>query len=185
MDKLNDYIFVYENALDENICDFLISFFEQVADKHERYDNNGVPNFTQFNFTENIKLNSNLNLVHDYIVQKIFEYKEKYCKSIDKNVFPSDHGMEQLRIKKYNLGGDDRFDTHVDVVDYPSSRRFLSFFWYLNTVENGGETVFENLQIEPSKGKLVMFPPLWLFPHKGNPPISEEKYLLSTYLHYI
>ena len=76
------------------------------------------------------------------------------------------------------------FDTHVDVMDYNSARRFLSFFWYLNDVEIGGETRFYNLEITPKKGTLVVFPPLWMFPHKGEPPLSGEKYLLSTYLHY-
>jgi len=43
---------------------------------------------------------------------------------------------------------------------------------------------FSDLIIKPKKGTLIIFPPLWMFPHKGNPPISESKYLLSTYLHY-
>jgi hypothetical protein len=29
-----------------------------------------------------------------------------------------------------------------------------------------------------------MFPPLWMFPHKGESPISNPKYIISTYLHY-
>jgi hypothetical protein len=66
-----------------------------------------------------------------------------------------------------------------------TSRRFISFFWYLNDVAEGGETEFVDLTIKPEAGKLVIFPPLWMFPHKGNPPISNEKYLLSTYLHYL
>ena len=55
MDELNDFIHIYENALESNICDFLISLFDQVSDKHERYDNGGTPNFTQFNLTQNYK----------------------------------------------------------------------------------------------------------------------------------
>lgn len=69
-------------------------------------------------------------------------------------------------------------------MDYATSRRFLSFFWYLNDVDQGGETVFDDLIIQPKTGRMVVFPPLWMFPHKGCIPISNEKYLLSTYLHY-
>ena len=29
-----------------------------------------------------------------------------------------------------------------------------------------------------------MFPPIWMFPHKGHLLNSGKKYLLSTYLHY-
>jgi hypothetical protein len=56
--------------------------------------------------------------------------------------------------------------------------------WYLNDVDNGGETVFEELFIRPKLGTMIVFPPLWMFPHRGNPPISNLKYIMSTYLHY-
>ena len=184
MDELNDFIHTYENSLELDICDFLISLFEQVPDKQERYENEGKPNFTQFNLTENRELTPEVNQVHNHIIKKIFEYRDRYYEFIDKRVFPEDHALEQFRIKKYNPGGEDRFDTHVDVTNYESSRRFLSFMWYLNDVETGGETVFKDLTIQPKKGTLLIFPPLWLFPHKGNPPISESKYIMSTYLHY-
>ena len=110
--------------------------------------------------------------------------KKKYYEFIDERCFPKENAFEQFRIKKYNNDGNDAFDAHVDVIDYASSRRFLSFFWYLNDVNEGGETVFSDLTIKPETGKLVIFPPLWMFPHQGNAPISYENYLLSTYLHY-
>jgi hypothetical protein len=94
------------------------------------------------------------------------------------------YAYEEFRIKKYNNDGQDAFDVHVDVMDHASAKRFLSFFWYLNDVEEGGETVFWNYKIQPKAGTLVVFPPMWMFPHAGNEPTSGPKYLLSTYLHY-
>ena len=184
MDELNDFIHIYENALESNICDLLVSLFDQTSDKHERFENEGKPNFTQFNLTENKEISSEVNQIHNHVIKNVFTYRDKYYEFVDTRVFPKDHAFEQFRIKKYNPGGEDRFDTHVDVVDYSTARRFLSFMWYLNDVETGGETVFKDLTIKPKKGTLLIFPPLWLFPHKGNPPISESKYIMSTYLHY-
>jgi prolyl 4-hydroxylase len=184
MVELNDFIHIYENALDSNICDFLISLFDQTSDKHERCENEGKPNFTQFNFTEHRELTEEVNQVHNHIIKNIFTYRDKYYEFVDARVFPKDHAFEQFRIKKYNIGGEDRFDTHVDVLDYDSARRFLSFMWYLNDVETGGETMFEDMIIKPKKGTLLIFPPLWMFPHKGNSPISNSKYIMSAYLHY-
>ena len=184
MGELNDFIHIYENALEPNICDLLISLFDQTSDKHERFDNEGKPNFTQFNLTENKEISSEVNQIHNHVIKNVFTYRDRYYEFVDTRVFPKDHAFEQFRIKKYNPGGEDRFDTHVDVLDYSSSRRFLSFMWYLNDVETGGETVFKDLTIQPKKGTLLIFPPLWLFPHKGNSPISESKYIMSTYLHY-
>jgi hypothetical protein len=184
MDEVNDFIHIYENALESDVCDFLISLFEQTSDKHERFENEGKPNFTQFNLTENKEISSEVNQVHNHVIKNVFTYRDKYYEFIDDRVFPKEHAFEQFRIKKYNSGGEDRFDTHVDVLDHPSARRFLSFMWYLNDVEVGGETVFKDLTIQPKKGTLLVFPPLWLFPHKGNAPISGPKYIMSTYLHY-
>ena len=184
MDELNDFIHIYENALEPNICDFLISLFDQVPDKQERHDNDGKPNFTQFNFTENRELTPEVDQVHNHVIKNVFTYRDKYYEFVDTRVFPKDHAFEQFRIKKYNPGGEDRFDTHVDVIDHASSRRFLSFMWYLNDVESGGQTIFKDIQIQPKQGTLIMFPPLWMFPHKGEPPISGPKYIMSAYLHY-
>lgn len=183
---MDELIHVYENALEPEICDSIINIYEQTSTlgKHERVENNFKPNFTQFNLTENSKLNDEVTQIHNHVIKKTFEYRDKYYEFVDKRVFPESHAFEQFRIKKYNPDGNDMFDTHVDVQDYVSARRFLSFFWYLNDVETGGNTVFKDITISPRKGKLVVFPPLWMFPHRGEPPVSGPKYLLSTYLHY-
>ena len=181
MAKLNDLIRVYDNSISSKTCDNLISYFESNPDKHEILKNNGNPNFTQLNLTRNREDNK---ILHNSLIQCVFKYRNEYYKHVHREVFPDEHAFEEFRIKRYNTGGEDRFDTHVDVYDYSTSRRFLSFFWYLNDVEEGGETEFDDSIIKPKKGTLIVFPPLWMFPHRGKPPISESKYLLSTYLHY-
>lgn len=184
MDELNDFIQIYEDVLEPDICDFLVNLFEQNQDKQEKIVNDRKPNFTQFNLTQNRELNEQVNQVQNHLIQKTFEYRNKYYEFTDDRVFPSQHAFEQYRIKRYIPNENEAFDAHVDVIDHETSRRFLSFFWYLNDVETGGETQFKDLIITPKKGKLVMFPPLWMFPHKGLEPISGPKYIISTYLHY-
>jgi len=77
MDELQDFIHIYENALESDVCNFLISLFDQVPEKHERLDNDGKPNFTQFNLTENRELAPEVNQVHSHIIKNIFEYMIK------------------------------------------------------------------------------------------------------------
>lgn len=178
MDK---HIQIYENVLTDKLCKELIDYFENNPNEQEYIDNQGTPTFTQLNLTKNIK---DIESIHNILVKTVLEYRNKYYQLFDKNLFPLSHAFEEFRIKRYNIGGSERFDTHVDVSDYPSARRFLSFFWYLNDVETGGETVFTDYTIKPSTGKLVIFPPMWMYPHKGNPPKSGSKYILGTYLHY-
>ena len=52
-------------------------------------------------------------------------------------MWPETYGYEAIRMKRYLANDYDRFDPHVDVIDHNSARRFLSFFIYLNDVEEG------------------------------------------------
>jgi hypothetical protein len=182
--KLNDLIHTHDDVIDSQTCQFLISMFDNSVDGHERIEKDKKPNFTQFNFTENCNLTEESINIHNYLISKVIEYKNNYYEFVDSRCFPEKNRFEQFRIKRYNNDGNDLFDTHVDVTDYESSRRFLSFIFYLNDVEDGGETVFEDLIISPKIGRLIIFPPLWMYPHKGKAPISNSKYILNTYLHY-
>ena len=94
--------------------------------------------------------------------------------------------LEEFRIKKYAVGGQDRFDEHVDVVNHQSSRRCLAMLFYLNDIDSGGKTVFpyQNKEFTPKRGNVIIFPPTWEYPHLGEPPIGSPKYIMSTYLHY-
>jgi hypothetical protein len=181
MAHLDQLIKTYDGSLLPQTCKSLIDIFESNEDKHEFVDREKKPCFTQFNLTENSSLCKSL---HDQLITKTRKYRDEYYEFVDERVFPDQHAFEQFRIKRYNPGGDERFDTHVDVIDHPTARRFLSFMWYLNDVDEGGLTVFDDLSVKPQTGKLIIFPPLWMFPHRGEPPVSNPKYILSTYLHY-
>jgi len=185
MVHLSDLLQVRENVLSKIECDLLITTFES-SPEIESINNSGTPKFSQFNLTQNIKTRPpQVQSLHNKLVKIVVTHRDQYYKFVDKRCFPQKHAFEQFRIKRYLTDNDDRFDTHVDVTDYESARRFLSFFWYLNDVAEGGGTEFDDLTIQPKTGTMVMFPPLWMFPHRGHRPISNQKYLLSTYLHYV
>lgn len=185
--NLKDYVLVLDNNLDKSVCDKLIDLYHNpiTEDKKVHFQRNQSPNYTLFNFTENIKLSPEL---HRECELSVLQAIKTYRKTINDAVWwPSAYGFEQFRIKYYRNNDDDMFKTHVDSATFGTSKRFLLFFWYLNTVDEGGETTIDNLgiKIKPQTGRLVMFPPYWMYPHTGLKPISGPKYLLSTYLHYI
>ena len=39
-----------------------------------------------------------------------------------------------------------------------------------------------DIEITARAGRLLMFPPYWMYQHEGLPPQSGDKYILSTYL---
>jgi len=55
---------------------------------------------------------------------------------------------------------------------------------YLNTVSEGGETEFLYLhrRIKPLQGRLLIFPASFTHTHRGNPPLSGDKYILTSWL---
>ena len=75
MVRLNDLISIHENVLTKNTCEDLIEFFESNNSIQETVNQNGIPNFTQINLTKN---RSGKEKVHNLIVQKVFEYRDKY-----------------------------------------------------------------------------------------------------------
>lgn len=181
---LNDLIQIYDNAVKPDICEFLINFFENNEENQEKVKNDKKPNFTQINLTECSKKDKQIDNIHNDLIRIVLNYKKKYYNFVYSDCFPESNAFEYFRIKRYNLNSDEAFDTHVDVKDYETARRFLCFMIYLNDVEDGGETTFQDLTIKPKKGKLVVFPPMWMFPYCGKEPLSNSKYILSTYLHY-
>ena len=88
----------------------------------------------------------------------------------------------ELIIKRYRAGTEDNFQPHFDSLG-PVCNRYMVFLWYLNDVEEGGETSFLDIGVDmrPKTGRLVMFPPYWMFQHAARPPISNDKYILSSY----
>ena len=59
--------------------------------------------------------------------------------------------------------------------------RVLAWTIYLNDVEEGGETEFlyQSERVKPVKGRTFLFPAGFMHTHRGNPPISNEKYILT------
>jgi hypothetical protein len=115
---------------------------------------------------------------------QIDKYLAEYNKSLPLTLaVPSRPTIDDLRIKRYRAGSDDQFEPHFDAIDV-RSQLYLVFLWYLNDVAEGGETEFPDLgiKVQARAGRLLMFPPYWMFQHAGLPPRSNDKYLVSTYL---
>ncbi len=57
--------------------------------------------------------------------------------------------------------------------------------WYLNSVDGeGGQTEFkyQDIQIQPEAGKLLLFPPFWTHLHRGKLLQSGQKYIATTWV---
>jgi hypothetical protein len=64
--------------------------------------------------------------------------------------------------------------------------RLWSVILYLNDVAEGGETelLVQKKRIEPRMGRVLIFPATYTHIHRGNPPLSGEKYIMTMWGEY-
>lgn len=81
------------------------------------------------------------------------------------------------------------YTTHIDGSPWTTSASFrtLGAIIYLNTVDNGGGTVFplHNVTIDAVAGRVALFPAYWTHPHGGLIPLSSEKWIVSSFIEAI
>lgn len=183
MKNLADYIMIIDDCLDKNTCDNLIQKFDSTIDLVSRDSKweQDYKSFTEVNLTTHPNFKKEQKTFYN-TSKELYNFYKKKC-SID--FFPIEHGFEDVRMKRYDNNDKDQFGWHTDVGDYASARRYLVMFYYLNDVEEGGYTEFPDGKVKPKQGRAVIFPPMWMYPHQGMKPISNPKYIISTYLHYL
>ncbi len=181
MSNLSDYIKVYNDVITKETCDHLISLYDAAAPLEAEHKENICYNFHEINMMQSKAFES----VSKQFVGLMQGIYHKYSSQFE--FFPETNAFEQPRIKRYepNKG---IFNWHTDNRTVESSKRTLVMFFYLNDVEDGGETMFrfepgmEEIKVKPKAGSVLCFPPTWQYPHKGCIPISGPKYVISSYV---
>lgn len=182
--QLTAYVRTYSDVFAPEACRLIIDRFEAQPETHVRHSPSDV---LPYAFAE-VNVSQYWPDIHNAVFGAIMPFYDQYREEIGLTYeWPSSYGHEQLRMKRYLPNDHDQFGPHVDVGDHQSAKRFLVSFIYLNDVEDGGETAFDQwgLAVKPRAGTLIMFPPLWPWLHAGRKPISGSKYILGTYLHYL
>jgi len=183
-DRLSQFVRIYDHAMSPEMCARMIAGFEnapQLQSPNGRGHREGLEEsaWTELNVTPFAD-----EALQGYFYAQIDRHLALYNDALGLTIpVPSRPKLEDLRIKRYRAGGEEKFQPHFDAIDHKVNR-YLVFLWYLNTVEQGGETVFCDLDIKvpPQIGRLLVFPPYWMFQHAALPPISNDKYIISTYM---
>ncbi|GAB4189836.1 MAG: hypothetical protein Tsb002_17230 [Wenzhouxiangellaceae bacterium] len=181
---LDNYIRYYDGAMPATVCERLVDTFEKFSEHQIRNGSNARSGLEQSSWTEmDIGKLANRELKQQFH-QWIQQYKARYENDCGlEPPLPDASGYAQLIVKRYNNDGQEQFQPHFDSLR-DVCNRYLVILWYLNDVAEGGETAFTDLGIKvaPRQGRLLMFPPYWMYMHTGMPPVSNPKYILSTYL---
>jgi len=197
MNKLTDFVRIYDNNLSAKFCGIIINAFE--TDKlHQQMSTIGIPrtpdpdfrNAIEMNCTKRAAESSEWAAIMDVLNKHAASSFKRYKSDLVAGGYPEAHffntvTLEQWRMHRYDPGVH-FYKEHIDAIDVHTSKRMLQMLYYLNTVEAGGETWFKSidLKVNPVEGKLAITPSWFGFPHSAITPISNTKYMIKTYLHY-
>ena len=184
--RLTDLIRVYDEALDPDLCARIIELME--ADPEQQFQRATQRTWVEYLITRNP--NPQWREIERALIENMVRHLAEYATLPTAGMLArkSARAFEHLKVKKYqaDVGEPHHFPLHVDVFDHRSAMRTVAFLWYLNTVDEGGDTVFPVLEtrIAPRAGRLVIMPPYWMYEHVGEAPISGDKYILTSYVNW-
>lgn len=182
--SLSHFVRVYDEDLDAALCDRMIESFNTLP-RFQEANGRGV----KAGLEDSAWVEMNVTRMADagflgFFRQRIDQALQRYNREVGLTIpIPNSPRTADLILKRYRAGTGEQFQVHFDSMNEVASR-FLVFLWYLNDVAGAGETAFPqlDLKVAPRRGRLLMFPPYWMYQHAGLPPASGDKYILSTYL---
>lgn len=190
--EVNDFIGVMDNALTPEFCDTLIQEYENAVEMglcQSRQQFEGASKAMKADHayfvlpTSPPKTPSWKKLGEALYSRVLSEYAAHYGE-----FFGNDLPIENRDIKIQKTLPKEGY--HVWHCEHSwvgeDSKRVLAWLVYLNDVEEGGETEFlyQSMRVKPKKGTAVVFPAAFTHLHRGNPPLSGEKYIVTGWFTY-
>ncbi|MEZ5458160.1 MAG: 2OG-Fe(II) oxygenase [Steroidobacteraceae bacterium] len=181
---LGHYIRTYDGDLPDAFCDRMVASFDSLGRFHESNGRGHRAGLEQSAWTE-----LNVSRLSDAAFAGFFRARmdaalAAYNRDVGLEIaVPNSPKAADLIMKRYRPGGDEGFQLHFDSI-HEVANRYLVLLWYLNDVAEGGQTAFPQLgtSVAARRGRLLVFPPYWMFQHAGLPPVSGDKFIVSTYL---
>jgi len=197
---MEHYIFSNDYSIPEILCDEIIERYEKNKDLHYQGMTHGgiqrqVKDTRDFIIPKCSNETDEWYKIEQFLYKELQKNFEKYKNILNNSieykaenngnnlyqVISEEQHVDHFMIQKYKKGVGKYTYHHDFFLDFDKKRhRTVTYLWYLNDVEEGGETEFwGSYKIKPKKGKLIFFPATWCFPHRGKMPISSDKYIIT------
>jgi hypothetical protein len=184
--RLEDLVQTWDRALAPALCERMIATYHQMAE-YQQPNGAGVrPGLDDSAWTELDVSRFADQAFNEFIEGQVLRHFEEYKARLGLSLPISPvRKLSPLIMKRYTASSGDRFQLHFDALGEVCNR-YLVFLWYLNDVAVGGETTFPDLGISvaPQAGRMLIFPPYWMYQHAAMPPRSGDKYIISCYALY-
>jgi hypothetical protein len=221
---MNDFIAVYENAIDTGTCEEIIRRFEQSGDRYPGRAGTCFDKRTKDSTDLCISNLSEWQPISSHILHSIFKHLLSYVRKYSHLLYGDigrefmdelgtkvvitpqfietlpDNKLSELvtrsfrptpvTILKYlkKCGGYHGWHSEIAPLrqDCEPLHRLLFYILYLNDVEEGGETEFYyyDRRVAPRRGRLVISPAGFTHTHKGNIPISCDKFIVASWISF-
>lgn len=188
----NDFIYIKKNNLSKELCLTLIDLVENDTDTYKGITFAGYrPHVKK---TYDLIIVKNKNKIHEKCDIELYHLLTKELENYFKTLKEKEYNTINLvnvkdsgfLLQKY-IKNEGFYKYHNDfkMQTDKNNYRVVTYLWYLNDVEDGGETSFFNgkIKIKPEQGKLIIFPASWTYPHAGLVPISNNKYIVSGWVY--
>jgi hypothetical protein len=191
---MTQFIGIYENAFSKEYCEKVIQYFEDMQEKGFVKNRKQLENVEK-TYKDDIACFGHdidqLNFGNSGTCFKEFNnifwniYKEKYSPNFSALAESGKHNNYSFKVQKTGIGCGYHM-WHYEAANREVCHRLLTWTLYLNDVEEGGETEFlyQHLRVKPKQGTLVIFPASFTHTHRGNPPLSNEKYIVTGWTEF-
>jgi hypothetical protein len=191
----DNFIGTFDNYFDEELLNRYINHFNQMTSLGLSNDRGNIPSteikdnsidLISSNFWGVSKNELDVSYLSspflDVFFQKIYP---QYVKKFDYINKLERHTIYEIKIQKTSPK-EGYHSWHSETGGPHNRNRLLAFTLYLNDVEEGGETEFlyQSIRIKPKKNRLIIWPAAFTHVHRGNPPLSNEKYIITGWVEY-
>ena len=187
--SINNFIGVYDNYISPEECNKAIKLFED-QDKFNntlnRLDFEQAP-VTQKQDQQYFAGATNINVWWEDLKSLIVNFDmawNHYIKNTGADAAYPSFFFAGLKIQK-TLPTEGYHVWHIEHgKGFSNEPRAFVFSVYLNDIKEGGETEFLHFskRVQPKTGRIVIWPAGFPYLHRGNPPLSGEKYILTSWM---
>jgi hypothetical protein len=191
--KLDKDIAIFENIISPDQCHAIIDHYERLAGLNlsfSRLDLRDAPSHKKndrMSFvldSENLKVTPDMSVMHSFL-NAFWICWSQYLDHYSVLAETGKHRIRSMKLQK-TLPGQGYHIWHYESDAPERADRIASWGFYLNDVEQGGETEFlyQTVRIPARQGTLVIWPAGYTHVHRGNPPLDGEKYLLTGWVEW-